>query len=56
LSFNTRASPYTAFKRFESRESHIEELAKWAWQEHLRVKVHPEMHEEDHPAYISLLH
>jgi len=44
------------FKRFESREPHIEELAKKAWQEHLRVKVHPEQHEEDHPAYISLLH
>jgi Galactose oxidase, central domain len=42
-------------KRFESREPHIEELARRAWQERYRVMVVAEAHHEHHPTLIVLL-
>jgi hypothetical protein len=44
------------FRQFESREPHMEDLVKRAWQDHLRVKVHTEPQAEDHPASVSLVH
>jgi hypothetical protein len=42
-------------KRFESRERGIEELAKRAWQDRLRVLVLVEPHQAQRPASIALL-
>jgi hypothetical protein len=42
-------------KRFESREPHIEELARRAWQERHRVMAVAEAHHEHRPALIVLL-
>ncbi len=42
-------------KRFESREPHIEELARRAWQDRFRVLVAVEAHHEHRPSLIVLL-
>jgi hypothetical protein len=42
-------------RRFESREPHVAELARRAWQERWRVLVEVERHHEHRPISISLL-
>jgi len=42
-------------RRFESREPHVEELVRRAWQDRTRVKVMAEAHQSHRPSSISFL-